>query len=260
MIYFKRGSINDSISLHELKEALFTTFEKLGGNKVLAIPPDFTRVHSYAGPVTEFAWEYYGEKLTDILPALGTHSPMTSRQIKHMFGNISENLFRIHDWRNDVITLGEVPSDYVHEISEGRVNYSWPAQVNKLLIHGKYDLILSIGQVVPHEVIGMANYNKNIFVGTGGAEGINKSHFLGAAYGMERIMGRADNPVRNVLNYASDNFAKGLPIVYVQTVVGKDPEGNLVLYLAMSEHQSLPGRMYSIGLSSHLTIRLFGST
>jgi len=33
-------------------------------------------------------------------------------------------------------------------------------------------------------VVGMAHYNKNIFVGTGGVEGINKSHFVGASYGM----------------------------------------------------------------------------
>ncbi len=55
---------------------------------------------------------------------------------------------------------------------------------------------------MPHEVIGMANYTKNIFVGIGGSEGINKSHFLGASYGMERIMGRAESPVRDVLEYA----------------------------------------------------------
>ena len=60
-----------------------------------------------------------------------------------------------------------------------------------------------------------------MLIGTGGREGINRSHYLGAVYGMERIMGRADNPVRRVLNYASDRFLKNLPIVYVQTVVGR---------------------------------------
>jgi len=75
----------------------------------------------------------------------------------------------------------------------------------------------------------MANYNKNIFVGTGGKGGIHKSHYLGAVYGMERIMGRADNPVRKVLNYASDNFAKHLPIIYIQTVIGKNENNNLVI-------------------------------
>ncbi len=134
----------------------------------------------------------------------------------------------MHDWRNGLATLGEVPASFIREQSEGKLDFAWPAQVDKLLVDGGFDLILSIGQVVPHEVIGMANYNKNIFVGTGGAEGINKSHYLGAVHGMERIMGRADTPVRRVLNYASDHFAKHLPIVYVLTVVGSDDAGRLV--------------------------------
>jgi nickel-dependent lactate racemase len=133
----------------------------------------------------------------------------------------------VHDWRKDVVTLGEVPPEFIYQQSEGKLDYPWKAQVNRLLVEGKYDLILSLGQVVPHEVIGMANYNKNILVGTGGPEGINKSHFLGAVYGMERIMGRADNPVRRVYNYASDHFAMHLPIIYVQTVISHDADGQL---------------------------------
>jgi len=153
---------------------------------------------------------------------------MAPVEIGKMFGKTPGSLFRKHDWRNDVVTLGEVPGSYIEEVSEGKVSYPWPAQVNRMLKEGGHDLILSIGQVVPHEVIGMANYNKNIFVGTGGPEGINKSHFLGAAYGMERMMGRADTPVRRVLNYASREFAAKLPIVYVLTVIGRDATGKLV--------------------------------
>jgi nickel-dependent lactate racemase len=154
---------------------------------------------------------------------------MTKNQIEHMFNNIPKRVFRNHDWRNDIVTLGEVPADFIENASKGKVKYSWPAQVNRLLVDGGHDLILSIGQVVPHEVIGMANYNKNIFVGTGGPEGINKSHFLGAAFGMELIMGRANNPVRAVMNYAAENFANHLPIIYVLTVVGKNKSGKLVV-------------------------------
>jgi nickel-dependent lactate racemase len=230
MIYYQRGSESDILTPPDLQEGVRRALDQLGAkNKVLAIPPDFTRFHSFAGTLTNLIYKYYGAKLTDVLPALGTHTAMTSAQIKTMFGDLPTGLFRVHDWRNDVMTLGEVPSEYVNRVSEGKVNYAWPAQVNKLLIEGGHDLILSIGQVVPHEVIGMANYNKNIFVGTGGAEGINKSHFIGAAFGMERIMGRAINPVRQVLNYASDHFARHLPIVYMQTVVDKDANGNLVV-------------------------------
>ncbi len=223
MIYFESGSINQEFSSEDLKKGLFEALEKMGKkHKVLAIPPDYTRLPSRAGELTEYAWQFYGDAMTDVLPALGTHSPMTSHQIEHMFGTLPASLIREHDWRNDVVTLGHVPAEFVKEVSGGAVEFSWPAQVNKLLIEGNFDLILSIGQVVPHEVVGMANYNKNIFVGTGGSEGINKSHFVGAAYGMERMMGHADTPVRRIFNYASDHFAAHLPIVYVQTVVGLD--------------------------------------
>ena len=231
MIYFETGSKETNLSAEDLKQGIFSAMKKMGEKKkVLAIPPDYTRLPSRSGELTRFAWEYFGEKLTDILPALGTHSPMTDEQILHMFGNTPRHLFREHDWRNDVVTLGTVPADYVKEVSGGAVDYSWPAQVNKLLVEGGFDLILSIGQVVPHEVVGMANYNKNIFVGTGGSEGINKSHFIGAAYGMEKMMGRADTPVRKIFNYASDHFAGHLPIIYVQTVVGLNKEGKLQTY------------------------------
>jgi nickel-dependent lactate racemase len=228
MLLYSRGSESDVLYEEDLKQGLTEAFLKLGAKKkVLAIPPDFTRFHSHAGILTRLTWEYYKEKLTDILPALGTHTAMTEKDIKTMFGTTPLNLFRVHDWRKDVVTLGEVPSDFIYQQSEGKLDYAWKAQVNKLLVEGNFDLILSLGQVVPHEVIGMANYNKNILVGTGGPEGINKSHFLGAVYGMERIMGRADNPVRRVYNYASDHFAKHLPIVYVQTVVSRGADGQL---------------------------------
>jgi len=226
MLYYSKGSEKYAFSSEELRDAIFATLDKLGPKKkVLVIPPDFTRFFSRAGEITRYVYDYYGEALTDILPALGTHFAMEPEEIERMFPGVPASLFRVHDWRNDVVTLGTVPAEYIHQVSEGAVNYSWPAQVNKLLLEGGFDLILSIGQVVPHEVLGMANYNKNIFVGTGGAEGINKSHFIGAAYGMEKVMGRAINPVRLVLNYASEHFTDNLPIVYMQTVVSKGEDG-----------------------------------
>ncbi|WP_263365299.1 lactate racemase domain-containing protein [Edaphobacter bradus] len=228
-LYFAAGSQTTEMSADDLRANLFTALDAIGKkNKVLAVPPDITRFYSQAGKLTELAWQYYQDRLVDILPALGTHKPMTDSEIATMYGSTPRTLFRVHDWRNDVVTLGEVPGEFLYEVSEGKVDYTWPAQVNKLVRDGGHDLILSIGQVVPHEVIGMANYNKNIFIGTGGSVGIHRSHFLGAVYGMERMMGRADTPVRRVLNYASEHFAKNLPIVYVLTVIGKNPAGELV--------------------------------
>ena len=229
MLYYARGSRDGSIAPEEVREALCGVFRALGlKRRVLALPPDFTRLNSYAGPVTEMVNDYYGDALTDVMPALGTHSPMTDGQIAAMFGSVPRKKFRVHDWRNDVVTVGEVPAEYVREVSGGRVDCAWPAQVNRLLLNPSFDLILSIGQVVPHEVIGMANYTKNIFVGVGGSAGINISHYLGATYGMERIMGRAKSPVRDVMEYARTHFIPDLPIVYIQTVLAKEA-GEMVL-------------------------------
>lgn len=221
----KLSSTPDGISDKELYEALD---ESLGNDisklkKVLILPPDFTRFHSCAGKITK----YYYDKLKntceiDILPALGTHVAMTKEECDEMFGDIPYEKFIVHDWRNDVVKVGEVPAEYVTEISEGLVNNSVAVEVNKLLLDPSYDLILSIGQVVPHEVVGMANRNKNIFVGCGGSQMINNSHMLGAFYGMERIMGKDHSPVRKLFDYAEEHFLMHIPLKYVLTVTTQD--------------------------------------
>ncbi|RPJ06597.1 MAG: DUF2088 domain-containing protein, partial [Spirochaetaceae bacterium] len=191
MLYYAKGGVNESLSDAQLKQGLFEALKKLGvRKKVLALPPDFTRFYSRAGDLTCYAYEFYKDNFAAVLPTLGTHYPLTEKEKQEMFGDLPRKLFIDHNWRTDIVTLGEVPSSYVKEVSGGAVDYSWPAQVNKHIVQDNYDLILSIGQVLPHEVVGMANYTKNIFVGTGGKDGINKSHFLGAAFGMERMMGR----------------------------------------------------------------------
>lgn len=230
MIYFAKGSEHLEISLQEIRQALFSVFDQLGKrSRLLIIPPDFTRRHSMAGEITSLIYEYYQHSISDILPALGTHTAMTVSEIASMFKGVPANLFRVHDWRKDVVEVGRISGEFVGSLSEGRVNYDWPVQVNRLIYGGNHDLIISIGQVVPHEVTGMANYNKNILVGTGGAEAINKSHFLGAAYGMERIMGRSQNPVRQLLNFAEEKYLSHLPILYVLTVMGSNDQHQLVV-------------------------------
>jgi nickel-dependent lactate racemase len=229
-LYCSVGSPDTSLSPEQLRELLNDALVKLGPrNAVLAVPPDQSREHSQAGLLTRFVFEHYGERLKAVLPAIGTHTPMHADQIARMYAGVPQDLFRVHNWRTDVETLGEVPAEFIREQSEGKLNYPWPAQVNKLISRGGFDLILSIGQVVPHEVIGMASYTKNIVVGTGGREGINRSHYLGAVYGMERIMGRAENPVRKVFDYAAEHFLGHLPIVYVHTVVGRGDDDGLAV-------------------------------
>jgi len=216
-------AISDAEKLALLRDALAQIKRPL--KKVLIIPPDFTRFNSNAGPLTNMLYKLLSPTAhVDIIPALGTHFPMTEHEIKTMFGaDIPLDRFIVHDWRNDVITLGEVPGSLIKEWSGGRLDYSVQVQCNKLLFQG-YDLILSVGQIVPHEVVGMANYTKNIMVGVGGADMINKSHFVGASCNMEKIMGVNETPVRKLFNYGTKTFLSELPIVYVLTVMAKNQE------------------------------------
>lgn len=206
----------------QLEAQLKTWLESLPAppKKVLLLPPDFTRFHSKAGLIVQLLYKMLAPGCrVDIMPALGTHVPMSDSEKQRMFGaGIPADHFFVHDWRNDIVKVGQVPADFVAKVSEGLVNYTIDVEVNRRLLDPSYDLILSIGQVVPHEVVGMANYNKNIFVGCGGKDIINRTHFLGAAYGMERMMGRADTPVRQIFNYAEEHFLSKIPLQYALTV------------------------------------------
>ncbi|MEM6468760.1 MAG: D-mannonate epimerase [Planctomycetota bacterium] len=226
--YVALGNEHASLTSDDLRKALLDLFKQRGNpTKALLLPPDHTRLFSRAGEITAITHELLGKAVADIMPALGTHSPMKPEQLEFMFPGVPLDLFRPHRWRDDVVTLGTVPSEFVTEVTGGLYDRPWKAQVNQLLRDGGHDLIFSIGQVVPHEVIGMANYNKNIFVGTGGAEGINESHYLSAVYGIEQTLGRANTPLRQILNFAQDQFCGGMPIVYALTVIQQMPDGKL---------------------------------
>ena len=229
-LYYANGSPQTDLNGQDLRTAMVETLQRLEPRrKVLALPPDHTRSNSMAGPLCGMAYEYFGDRLTDVMPALGTHAPMTTEQLDRMFPDVPKRLFRVHDWRRDVVTIGTVPAEFVADATEGVYRKPWPAQLNRLVWQGGHDLILSIGQIVPHEVVGMSGYNKNLFIGAGGQEGINESHFIGAAYGMERMMGRADTPLRRILNYAQEHFCGHLPVIFVLTVVGPREDGTLAV-------------------------------
>ncbi len=230
--YFARGGVGDSLTTADKREALTQALKVIGRplRKVLVLPPDHTRLNSDAGELTRLLYEMLSPTAeVDIMPALGTHSAMNPAQLRLMFGDrIPASRFKVHDWRNGVRHVGDVSGKLLHDWSGGLVDYNVSVEISKQLFAG-YDLILSVGQIVPHEVVGIANYTKNVVVGSGGSDMINKSHFLGAAYGMERIMGRIENPVRRLFNYAADTFLGELPIAYVLTVMEKNKAGQGML-------------------------------
>ena len=263
-IIFNYGTKNTVIEQQQkeafIREIMQKIVEKLRTEpkKMLLIPPDMTRFHSDAGNLTQIIYTMFASKAhIDIMPAIGTHYAMTKEEIRQMFGDeIPVDRFKEHDWKNDVTVLGEVPAEKIRELSEGTLDYPMEVGVNKLLLEGQYDLILSIGQIVPHEVIGMANFTKNICVGVGGSDMINKSHFLGAVYGMEKIMGRIDTPVRRAIDYAYHTFLSELPLYFIMTVMEKVGATLVMRGLYCSDRNDDEAYRMAARLSQHVNLDL----
>ena len=228
MDIFKTASVEEGLTPEEIKAALLESLEGRTVKHALILPPDFTRFHSNAGYITNVYYHALTERgaSVDILPALGTHVPVTPEQSAAMYGDVPYERLIPHNWRTDVVRLGEVPAEFLEEVTEGIWRDPVSVEVNRLIMDEKYDLIISPGQVVPHEVIGMANHAKNIFVGVGGSDMINKSHMVGAVYGMERMMGKDHTPVRKVFDYGMEHFLKDRPILFALTVTTA-PGGNI---------------------------------
>lgn len=189
----------------------------------LLLPPDISRLSSGAGDITKLLYHSaLGNEIKKIIPATGTHTRMSSSDLEIMFSSIPKKLFGDHNWQGDLLHAGTIPEDFIQEkigISQLQ-GFSIPVTLNKEIFNRCYSTIISIGQVVPHEILGMANHNKNILIGLGGKDIINLSHYIGAIYGMEKLMGVGENPVRDILNYAEDNFLHNLNIFYILTVTG----------------------------------------
>ncbi len=220
MEIYRKSDKKAGLSEEEIREALEQSLAGRRLKKVLIIPPDFTRYYSNAGFITNCYYHLLEERgaKVDILPALGTHEPMSREQFFRMYGDIPFENMLVHHWRSDVKTIGKVPADFLEEVTGGLWHEPIETEVNRLLLCPSYDLILSVGQVLPHEVAGMSGHAKNIFVGAGGSDMINKSHMVGAVYGMERVMGRDFTPVRRVFDYALEHDLKSCPLLFVMTV------------------------------------------
>lgn len=231
MDQFYYAKEESGLSREDIRTALLRSLEGRAVRKALIIPPDFTRFHSQAGLITNLYYHILTKRgvQVDVMPALGTHEPVSKAQWDVMFGDIPYDVMLVHDWRHDVVKIGEVPAAYLEEITEGLWHDSVSAEVNRRIMDESYDLIISPGQVVPHEVIGMANHSKNLFVGVGGSDMINKSHMVGAVYGMERMMGKDNTPVRKIFDYGMEHFLKQRPILFVLTVCTA-PKGESVMH------------------------------
>lgn len=197
-------------------------------NRVLLLPPDLTRAHSGAGWITETLYNLLPDSCDKhVIPTLGQHRPHTPEENKWMFGSIPEEHIHEHPWRDGTTVVGEIPVEVVREKTDGKVNFPLPIHLNSMLMDEKWDLIINVGHVVPHEVLGFANHNKNYFIGLGGKDTMCAAHMCSATIGIENNLGQLVSKTRSLFNWAEDEFLGHLPDVFLQIVMGRDDEGNL---------------------------------
>jgi nickel-dependent lactate racemase len=197
--------------------------------KVLLLPPDITRAHSGAGWITNLLYNYFSSSAeVFVMPTLGQHLPHTDEQNLWMFGDIPKGKILVHNWKKNGKRIGTISAAYLKQVTEGKADWDIPVSVNHLLFEENWDIIINIGHVVPHEVLGFANHNKNYFIGLGGKEMICASHMAAACYGIENNLGNLITPLRHCFNKAESEYLSQLPDMYIQLVMKYTPQGKLV--------------------------------
>jgi nickel-dependent lactate racemase len=196
--------------------------------RVLLLPPDLTRAHSGVGRITELLYNALPDAHVEVIPTLGQHVPHTEAENKWMFGTIPHARIFPHDWRNGVTQVGTIPASLVKETTGGAADWEIPVDLNSKLIDEQWDLIVNLGHVVPHEVLGFANHNKNYYIGLGGKRTIGASHIAAAVYGIENNLGCLVTPLRACYNWSEEEHLSRLPDVYLQIVMRRDEQNHLV--------------------------------
>ncbi len=239
----------------ELHDQITNFFKKSSFKRILLLPPDLTRMDSGAGKIVNMIYNILEPDChVDIMPALGTHVPMTrDEQILFFGADIPKERYLVHNWRNNVEKIGEIPAEFVSKVSEGISSESIDVEISSHILHGDYELVVSIGQVVPHEVVGMANYTKNVVVGCGGESMINNSHMIGALYGLEKLLGVDGSPVRQIFDYAEVNFLQDISLLYILTVTTTNKDATNINGLYMGRSRKLFEKAVSLSQKLNIT-------
>lgn len=182
------------------------------GQRILLIVPDMTRT----APVSDLVrlalpiLRDLGVQV-DIMVALGTHPPLPQETLRHHVGlgdepwrtSFNDVKLMNHAW-DDPSQLQEVatlPDDRIRELSNGLMSENVVITLNKTAL--KYDQLLILGPVFPHEIAGFSGGSKYLFPGISGPEIIDFFHWLGAVITNLKLIGIIDNPVRRVLDEAA---------------------------------------------------------
>ncbi|MBN1380571.1 MAG: DUF2088 domain-containing protein [Deltaproteobacteria bacterium] len=230
------GEGNPATSLTE--EAILSIIEGgtprhlFQGKRVLVLTPDATRTCPLPVMIRAVR-RVIGSRCArlDFMVALGTHPIMAEADILELYGispaerqgAYATSRFLNHRWDlpQSFRLIGVLTEDQVESISQGLFREEVPITINKAVYD--YDLVLILGPVFPHEVVGFSGGAKYLFPGISGGEFLHFFHWLGAVITCMRIIGVKDNPVRRLIHEALANVS--VPVHCLAMVVASD--GNL---------------------------------
>jgi lactate racemase len=231
-----RGAPDLELSPEELRAIVEQALADLGpGERVLAIIPDKTRDDN-TDILFPFAAEILAEKgiaQFDALVAQGTHMPMTAEEKQAKIGMRDGTTLPAlgevfdHQWNRpeELVTIGELSAERVHELTGGLIDQAVTVNVNRLLAPGVYDTVLIFGATVPHEVAGFAGGAKYFFPGVAGPDLTHATHWLGALASIEKVIGRIETPTRHMIEAAADLVPAR--VISLNSVVFRGDDGRL---------------------------------
>jgi lactate racemase len=226
-----RGDPNLDIDLEEAQAIIAegTPEELFAGRRVLVLTPDATRSCPLPRMITAVK-EVIGRraKRLDFMVALGSHHPLAEEQILKLYGishernalEFGNSSFLNHRWDvPDTLTkIGTIPEEEIERITGGLFREAVDVDINRGIFD--YDLLLILGPVFPHEVVGISGGSKYLFPGISGGDFLHFFHWLGAVISCWKIIGRKNTPVREVVNRAAEMVS--VPRHCLCMVVGHD--------------------------------------
>jgi len=198
------------IGERELREKLGEALGgwKFQGKRVLVVVPDDTRTLPMRPIFDTLASTLSSQaRQLHVLVALGTHPPMSEEALLRHLGPGFRDFPGVrvlqHEWNNPqaLAHVGTVPQEEVARISCGLLVEDVPVRINKAALEN--DLLVVVGPVFPHEVVGFSGGHKYFFPGISGPDLLHTSHWLGALITNPKVNGHRDTPVRELIERAA---------------------------------------------------------
>ena len=205
--------------------------------RVLVLTPDATRTCPLPMLVRAVR-ETIGSRAAqlDFMVALGTHPPLAEETILKLYGITARrrqeafagSRFLNHRWdlEDTFMEIGTLGAKAVEETSGGLLSEEVPILINKAIC--QYDLVLIVGPVFPHEVVGFSGGAKYLFPGISGGDFLHFFHWLGAVMTCWNTIGFKDTPMRRLIHQAMGKVK--IPIHCLAMVV--TPENRLCGFYA----------------------------